>query len=250
MSKIYVVINGVIPGIYDNWDITKKQVNGYPGSVYKSFTNINDAEKYSNSYGKSFKDLEDFRGKKIIPVQEKIQSDKILEISKNFEKMEMAKIPEPINMGTELVIYTDGSCKDKKGGCGILYMYNGKIIEEMSIKVNEYPTTNNRAELLAIYCSLKYKDDVLTKNGIKDNKTICIYTDSEYSITAMTNYDIWERKNFKLSNGDMAKNIDIIKEIKKLLSLEPYDVKFIHVYSHATDIYNNMVDILAKKGCS
>ncbi|MDR1809064.1 MAG: viroplasmin family protein, partial [Prevotella sp.] len=36
-KKYYVVWKGVNPGIYDNWNDAKLQVNGYEGAVYKSF---------------------------------------------------------------------------------------------------------------------------------------------------------------------------------------------------------------------
>jgi ribonuclease HI len=46
MGKFYAVKAGVCPGIYTSWDECKKQVNGYPGAKYKSFTSLADAENY------------------------------------------------------------------------------------------------------------------------------------------------------------------------------------------------------------
>ena len=44
--KWYAVIKGKVPGIYDNWDDTKQQVDGFSGAVFKSFTNKDEADEY------------------------------------------------------------------------------------------------------------------------------------------------------------------------------------------------------------
>lgn len=44
--KYYVVKNGRKPGIYDNWDECKVQVDGFEGADYKSFSNYLDATNY------------------------------------------------------------------------------------------------------------------------------------------------------------------------------------------------------------
>lgn len=43
--KYYVVWIGVNPGIYDNWDDCKAQVNCWAGAVYKSFSSREEAER-------------------------------------------------------------------------------------------------------------------------------------------------------------------------------------------------------------
>lgn len=44
-KKIYVVWNGIVPGIYKTWDECKAQVSGYDGAIYKSFTTLDEAQK-------------------------------------------------------------------------------------------------------------------------------------------------------------------------------------------------------------
>ncbi len=41
--KFYVVWEGRNPGIYDNWDDAKDQIDGFKGARYKSFTSLTDA---------------------------------------------------------------------------------------------------------------------------------------------------------------------------------------------------------------
>lgn len=47
-KNYYVVWNGVVPGVYKSWDECKAQVSGYDGAIYKSFPNIEQANKAFN----------------------------------------------------------------------------------------------------------------------------------------------------------------------------------------------------------
>lgn len=44
--KYYAVKNGREKGIYHSWDECKKQVDGYSGAVYKSFSSLEEANAY------------------------------------------------------------------------------------------------------------------------------------------------------------------------------------------------------------
>ncbi len=44
-KNFYVVWKGLKPGVYDQWDEAKAQVKGFEGAIYKSFPNIEDAQK-------------------------------------------------------------------------------------------------------------------------------------------------------------------------------------------------------------
>lgn len=48
-QKYYAVRAGRTPGIYLNWADCKKQVDGYRGAKYKSFTNAKDAADFLNN---------------------------------------------------------------------------------------------------------------------------------------------------------------------------------------------------------
>ena len=45
-GKFYAVRKGKVPGIYNSWDACKRMVDGYPGAVYKSFKNRQEAEDF------------------------------------------------------------------------------------------------------------------------------------------------------------------------------------------------------------
>ncbi|MFS8159571.1 MAG: viroplasmin family protein [Candidatus Roizmanbacteria bacterium] len=82
MSKWYVVLSGLQPGIYSTWPDCQAQVKGVSGSIFKSFKSKTEAEAY-------------FKASK-------------------------AEKPPPKDYDLELDIYTDGSRQRKIGylGCG------------------------------------------------------------------------------------------------------------------------------------
>ena len=45
-KKYYAVKKGIKPGIYETWDECKKQVQGYSGAEYKSFTTLEEAQDF------------------------------------------------------------------------------------------------------------------------------------------------------------------------------------------------------------
>jgi len=49
-KKVYVVWKGVKPGIYSTWEECKKQVEGFAGAAYKSFSSKEEAENAYNEH--------------------------------------------------------------------------------------------------------------------------------------------------------------------------------------------------------
>ena len=48
-NKIYVVVRGIKPGVYDSWhgeDGAEVQVRGFPGALFKGFENTTDARAW------------------------------------------------------------------------------------------------------------------------------------------------------------------------------------------------------------
>jgi len=60
-QKYYVVWRGVQPGIYASWDACKKQVMGFEGAQYKSYTSEAEARQ---AYGQPYENIKGAKGKK------------------------------------------------------------------------------------------------------------------------------------------------------------------------------------------
>ena len=44
MKKYYVVLKGHVPGVYDDWEDCRRQVDGFSGNSYKGYTTLEEAE--------------------------------------------------------------------------------------------------------------------------------------------------------------------------------------------------------------
>ena len=103
----------------------------------------------------------------------------------------------------------------------------------------------NYAELLAIIESLT----ILKRENVL-NKNIKIYTDSQYSINALTKWAMnWEKNNWKKKSKGEILNLEIIKSGYDLLKKYP-NIKLEHVKGHSKSndrlsIGNNEADRLA-----
>lgn len=62
-QKFYVVWRGKKPGIYTSWPDCQKQTVGFDRAQFKSFTTKDEAEQ---AFAKSFEEIKDLKGKKIL----------------------------------------------------------------------------------------------------------------------------------------------------------------------------------------
>lgn len=219
MSKYYAVKSGYIPGIYTSWDECKTQVNGYKGAIYKSFKTKQEAEQYLNSQDNIL----------INSVTQNTQN--ITKNNNNITQNDTVKKLDNI----DLLVYTDGSCKDRVGGYGVVFIQNDNITEYHGHL--PAPCTNQIAELTAIKIALTH----VTVDKIH------IISDSMYCIDCFTKYiKTWKRNGFMTTEKKPVKNQQLIKDIDALMQNKI--VTFQHVYSHRGEYYNEMVDQLAEKG--
>jgi viroplasmin and RNaseH domain-containing protein len=58
-KKYYAVKKGKVPGIYETWNEAKAQVDGFSGAVYKSFSTLEEADKYIASQNSVEEDIFD-----------------------------------------------------------------------------------------------------------------------------------------------------------------------------------------------
>lgn len=152
-------------------------------------------------------------------------------------------------------VFTDGSFIKKKTStgeekiyCGYGIYFPNKELPNISRPFTRGKKTNQRAELFAIYVAL-----IIIRKNLIYNK-INIYTDSEYSIKALTKWvKIWKNNGWRTSSNKPVENLDIIIPINNILEKESGKVEFIHVKSHTgkqdeISINNSIADRLAKKG--
>lgn len=139
-------------------------------------------------------------------------------------------------------IYTDGSCP-KSGGPGgwatVIVPTEFNIIgtEEGVRSGPLYATTNNIAELTAIYDAMAW---VCATVGVYGPTHII--TDSQYCLRSLTEWLwVWEVNRWRGCAGQV-KNLDLFKKFIALLNAHPKLFKMSWVKGHSGDRFNDMAD--------
>lgn len=139
-------------------------------------------------------------------------------------------------------IYTDGACYGNPGpgGWGFVFIDDfGEVIK--SLYGYEVLTTNNRMELTAVVEGLKCLENQNFYAKVE------VFTDSKYVKDGITSWiKKWKVNGWRTSNNSAVKNQDLWQELD--LFSDAVSPSWHWVKAHGTDSYNNMVDLLAKKG--
>lgn len=242
--KIYAVKKGRVPGIYRNWDETKKQVDGFSGAEYKSFENITDAIDYLGWQEKSREETINIKDDTLENAIEKIKhnSKKPVKATKN-KKTKMQNTQSTEYFATT---YTDGGTRNTgvyKGGhvkktdkaaWAYLIEWNGG---SESGSGGEYGATNNKMEQTALINALRK----LIELGFNE-KHLLFVLDSKYVLNAINQHWLqgWKKRGWKRSSGPL-KNVPEWKELDRLLQSFP-DSTFEWTKGHANNRGNEFVD--------
>tara|TARA_B100000767_G_C19585709_1_gene459261 strand:+ start:183 stop:818 length:636 start_codon:yes stop_codon:yes gene_type:complete len=181
-KKFYVVWNGHKKGVFTSWNVCKKQINGFEGAQYKSFSSLDEAEiAFSKKY-------EDYKGK---------STKKPLLSSSEKEKYGRPNLES---------ISVDAACSGNPGKMeyrGVL-THNKK---EIFIKGPYRKGTNNIGEFLALVHGI-----ALLKSKNKEN--IPIYSDSKIAMSWVKKKQCKTNLHFDASNKDL---LELIKRAENWL---------------------------------
>lgn len=136
--------------------------------------------------------------------------------------------------------YTDGGCVDNSsmggtGGMGIHLVYGDQVMEW---SYGYFKTTNNRMEMRSIIFILEQ---------FQDPVSIEIFTDSQYTIDAVTKWIYnWRRNNWMTGSGQPVKNKDLVIRLDELIKF--HDVTLTKVKGHSGVPGNEAADQLATMG--
>jgi ribonuclease HI len=225
-EKVYAVKVGRNPGIYLSWNKAKPEVIGYPGAVYKSFEDIEDAHAF-------------ITGKKRRLLQSQTSAPRTL-VAKPAP-------PETADPPVDVVLFTDGACqnhpvlgaKQRVAGCGVYW--GDDHPNNISVVFEDEPITNQRAELKAIMLAIE-----MFVAKYPSPKKLLIKTDSKYSIDAITKWARgWKANNWLKSDGEDVMNRDIIIPLYELVQKHKGRILFKHVYGHTGVAGNEAADRLA-----
>ena len=217
-KKFYVIWAGHEPGIYSDWPTAKKQVDGFPGARYKSFTN--EAEALA-AYGR--------------PATVKPAAGSGARAGK---KTSSAKTPAGVSLNADFTFFCDGGCDPNPGKAGSgIAIYKGEQLIQLWYGMFNPNGTNNSAELNALYQSL-----CLAKKVIEMGKSAQIYCDSMYSIQCIRDWAPgWKKRGWKRKDGEIQ-NLEIIQQAFGLFNEIKGQLTLTHVKAHAGTEGNELAD--------
>ena len=127
MAKYYAVKKGRNTGIFTSWPECQKQIQGYSGAVYKSFTNENDAKVYLGTESASVENgLFEQPGVSNEPIQ------------KSADFMDYLSVDN-------CVAYVDGSNTDDRVGSGVVMIFGSATEKEEAVAVRNVAGEINSA---------------------------------------------------------------------------------------------------------
>jgi ribonuclease HI len=223
-KKYYAVAVGKTRGIFTQWfgpSGAEIQVRGYPGAVYKGFSNLQEAEAF----------LEKHPAK---PARQTPAAKRKRTASKASAAQHAGSVRLPDPKG-RIVIYTDGGSINNPGpgGYGVVII-KGSAIQELSKGYRL--TTNNRMELLACIAAL---------STIKNPAAVVLHSDSKYVINGITKgwAEKWRANGWMRTKTEPAQNPDLWDRLLQLCA--KHDVQFKWVKGHAGIAGNERCDELA-----
>lgn len=216
-KKYYAVKKGHIPGVYQTWDDTKKQVNGFSGAVYKSFPTLEEAEEF----------LSDNLGQTNYTEKDIVNSTKMNEdIDEKIQSLSE----------DEVIAFVDGSYNNdvKRAGFGAIIISKGgnKSTSYKSFGENlgeEFITLRNVAAELE---GVKEAVEIAVSSH---KKKITLYYD-------YTGIEKWAIGEWSANKTLTRKYVEYMKEKMSLIEIE-----FIKVPAHSNIKYNEEADKLAKE---
>ncbi|MGI2174777.1 viroplasmin family protein [Shewanella ulleungensis] len=230
-KKYYVVWAGRETGIFTSWDVTKRSVDKFPQAKYKSFATEAEAKSaFAKSPHSSI-------GRAAAKPAAKPSASESLKNNASGS-IKTTSDNESVISRYDVVIYTDGGCEPNPGkaGSGIAVYHQGQLAELWFGLFNPNGT-NNTAELNALYQAL-----LMAKNAIENSQTVCVMSDSQYSINCISEWAYgWKSKGWTRKGGEIA-NLDIIKQAHELYETLKDKLCIKHVAAHIGIEGNELAD--------
>ena len=219
-KKIYAVFQGHHPGLYESWDEAAKEVNGFKGAVYKSFTTHDEAILWLREC--------------VLGATGSV-SERLIELIKS--KPLPHSNTQPTNFGgnsNKIIIHTDGGASPNPGiGAYGVVLQKGRLRKELSAAYQL--TTNNRMEKMGVIVALQ---------SLTEPSEVELHSDSKYIVDSITKGWVygWIKRGWKKSDGQRPENIDLWQQL--LEALERHKVDFRWVKGHAGNAENERCDVL------
>ena len=226
--KVYAVRQGRACGIFTSWDECRKQVDGYAGARYKSFTDVREALLWLNGDAP----------RPAAPAAASTTGAHRAGVKRRPAGSTASAAPAMPDTEQDYIIYTDGSCLRNPDGPGgwaavVRNVATGEVTE---LHDGQPSTTHHRMEITAASQARSLPDHPAK---------IALYTDSQYLKNGFTRHwvESWKRRGWKKADGQPVLNQPLWRALDELV--QKHQVTFHWVKGHAENPYNNRCDGLA-----
>ena len=226
--KVYAVRQGRACGIFTSWDECRKQVDGYAGARYKSFTDVREALLWLNGDAP----------RPAAPAAASTTGAHRAGVKRRPAGSTASAAPAMPDTEQDYIIYTDGSCLRNPDGPGgwaavVRNVATGEVTE---LHDGTPSTTNNRMELTAAIEALAF-----APAGTR----VALYTDSQYLKNGITKWVAgWKRRGWKKADGQPVLNQPLWRALDELV--QKHQVTFHWVKGHVGVALNERCDELAR----
>ena len=231
-KKFYAVKVGKKPGVYTTWDECKEQVNKFPGSIYKSFKTLEEAEKFAGIKVENISKKSKTNVKSKLTSESKDKELKPIKSKANVDYFENYIEPEDIKCNYDMIAFVDGSydrvSKTFGSGIAVIDIEKDLIQEYKTAGHDKWDQWNIVGEIEAAKYAIKLAHD----EGLKK---LCIYHD-------LKNISLWAAGTWQAKNEYTQSYVRFVEEYSKDLS-----ITFIKVKGHSCNKYNDIADRLARE---
>lgn len=232
MAKYYAVKVGANPGIYGTWPECEKQVKGFKGAKYKSFSTLDEAKEFIASSDTNGDEIKMFS---VDTDSKPTKASDALKETKSSNKKEITLYDLRAAFLTDGVdfpkAYVDGSYVDGTFSYGVIFLNDPQadfvtfagVSDDEELAVHR----NVSGECLAAMTALSYAKSI----GLKDI-SIC------YDYKGV---GLWPLKQWKANTDHTREYVEFCDMIA-----EDVNIHFVKVDAHDNDVANEAVDGLAK----
>jgi ribonuclease HI len=265
MSKYYAVKVGKIPGLYFTWQECQKQVNGFSGSIFKSFSTKAEALNFLYDGNVPPEMLEE---KSLIARSHEAQHGSAIKIIPVIEPNNNNKAEEvflPMLDSKAELLTKDRSCLEVKTPMIILYIDGSKRTSISHRGSGCYCRFNDKDFGL----SLPFTKEIQIKYEIKDDDFeklssptleylalaevlwhfIYVKSTQKFTLYFVSDYigvKCWTDGSWNSDTDYIIKIRNVVKKIIEFLSGKGIDVKIRHVKGHTLVFGNELSDLYAK----
>jgi len=240
-KKTYVIWKGAKTGIFTTWPEVQQHTAGRSDAQYMGFESKTQAEQaFASTYTKALTQR---------ALLKKGSNSTINNVAPNknnavrsLKSSSKAVSNPPIKADIE--IYCDGACSPNPGksGTGVAVYEYGKVTS-LYYGLYQANGTNNTAELNGLLSAFQLAEHFINKD---DNTTLCILSDSKYSIDCITKWAKgWQAKGWTRGKGEAIKNLALVQQCYAHYQKIQRQISIRHVKGHANIEGNELSDRMA-----